>query len=73
MNSQNIQLPHVRIDQAAHAHLGRIIEAFTLFGRKVSMARYLSDLILCQPIPTPNGNGRQPLAADPCDEVKEKP
>ena len=73
MNSQNIQLPHVRIDQAAHAHLSKIVEAFTLLGRNVTMARYLSDLILCQPIPAPNGAGYQPVITDPgCDEKKEK-
>lgn len=58
MNTIQIRLPHVRIEPAAHDHLWAIIEAFKRSGRNISMARFLSDLILSQPIP--NGNGHTP-------------
>ena len=66
MNSFTPQLPHVRIEPAAHQHLGCIIEALSKSGRNISMARYVSDLILSQSIPMPNGTIPTP-PADPCE------
>ena len=68
MNTSFQQDPPVRIDKAAHAHLRRIIGVLRQSGLGITMARWLSDLILAQPIP----NGYQPPATDPCEEEKEK-
>jgi hypothetical protein len=53
----------VRLDPLAHRHLGEIVDALKASGRNISMASFVSTLILCQPIPT--GNGHKP---DPCRE-----
>ena len=60
-NTNPNQLPHVRIEPAAHERLSQIIDALKKAGRNISMARFLSDLILAQPIPN---NGHTP--AEPC-------
>jgi len=56
--SPNLQ---VRLDLQAHQHLLAIVEALHDSGRNISMANYVSTLILVQPIP----NGHKP---DPCEE-----
>jgi hypothetical protein len=62
--SPNLQ---VRLDPLAHRHLGEIVNALKASGRNISMASYVSTLILCQPVP--NGNGHNP---DPCGEEEKR-
>jgi hypothetical protein len=62
--SPNLQ---VRLDPLAHRHLLKITEALKASGRNISMASYVSTLILTQPVP--NGNGHKP---NPCGEEEEK-
>lgn len=57
----------VRLDPLAHQHLLEIVNSLHASGRNISMASYVSTLILCQPVP--NGNGHKP---DPCGEEEEK-
>jgi hypothetical protein len=54
MNSFPPQLPPVRIDFAAHKHLRLIVGKIKQSGRGITLQRYLSDLILSQPIPKDN-------------------
>jgi enamine deaminase RidA (YjgF/YER057c/UK114 family) len=62
--SPNLQ---VRLDPQAHQHLQEIVESLHASGRNISMANYVSTLILTQPIP----NGHK---LDPCEEEeKDKP
>jgi hypothetical protein len=62
--SPNLQ---VRLDPQAHEHLCEIVETLHASGRHISMANYVSTLILSQPIP--NGNGHKPA---PCEEEEGK-
>lgn len=62
MNPYPPQLPPVRIDFAAHTHLRLIVGKLKQSGLGITLQRYLSDLILSQPIP--NGNSH-PVATDP--------
>jgi hypothetical protein len=47
------QFPVVRVDPAAKEHLDKIIAAYNAAGRSMSYTRFVSDLILAFPIPTP--------------------
>ena len=70
MNSLPPQLPPVRIDFAAHAHLRKIVLRLRQSGLGISLQRYLSDLILSQPIP----NGHLPSDTEPdCGDEEKKP
>jgi hypothetical protein len=60
--------PQVRVTKIAHRHLGRIIEARNKLGMVENHTRYVSELILAQPIPT-KGNGSHPLAAAEVHQV----
>ena len=64
--SPNLQ---VRLDPLAHQYLGEIVNALKASGRNISMANYVSTLILSQPIP--NGHKRE---HGPCgeEEAEEK-
>jgi hypothetical protein len=64
------QSPHVRIDHASHEHLGKIISAFNKAGRKISKARFLSDLILAQLIPNGHTPVRESEAAATAEQVR---
>ena len=67
--NKKIQSPLLRIHPAAHDHLYAIIEVFKNSGRPISMSRWVSDLILSQPLP--NGNGHIP-PADPCPDKENR-
>ena len=54
--------PHVCITKPAHLRLARIIKARKRLGYADNNTKYLSELILNQPIPT-NGNGTHAQAA----------
>jgi len=62
--SPNLQ---VRLDPLAHQHLCEIVEALHVSGRNISMANYVSTLILTQPVP--NGHKAEP---DPCADQEER-
>jgi len=62
--SPNLQ---VRLDPLAHQHLGEIINALKASGRNISMANYVSTLILTQPIP----NGHKPQHQPSDEEIVE--
>lgn len=62
--SPNLQ---VRLDPLAHQHLCEIVAALHISGRNISMANYVSTLILTQPIP----NGHKPEPG-PCEEEEAK-
>jgi hypothetical protein len=69
----NNPFPLIRIHPAAHEHLSEIVEILHKAGRPISMTRFVSDLILSQPIPMPTPNGHQPVNVDPgCQDGKEK-
>jgi hypothetical protein len=51
MKKPNLQ---VRLDPASHQRLTQIVDALHKAGRRVSMTRFVSDLILSQPVPSNN-------------------
>jgi hypothetical protein len=63
------KMPQVRISPAAHRHLTIIIKGFNLSGRNISFTRYLSDLILSQPLPSKKETG---IEVDPYSELEDK-